>query len=148
MTNRRPWTDAENAALVTLYFRMLDAAIAGKPYNKAAMIRIASNVTLDPNAPLVNRSRASIEFKLCNATACHASLAPGAVTMNEHGYRALGSYQKSLKSAMRAAVYRREVGAHNVGTCKHCSEPYRYNNMGHHDKGYCSAKCYAAGGDY
>ena len=106
MTNRKPWTDAENANDITIYFTMLDAAIAGTPYNKAQLIRDARGRDKDgnivnPSAPLFARSRASIEFKLCNATACHASLVPGAVTMNEYGYRALGSYQKSLKEAMR-----------------------------------------------
>ena len=41
MTNRTAWTPAENAALVRLYFRMLDRATTGRQYNKAAMIRDA-----------------------------------------------------------------------------------------------------------
>lgn len=98
MTTRRPWTDQENRALIALYFRMLDRAVAGKPYNKAAMIRELTDVRT-PQLPM--RSKHGIEAKLMNATACHARLAPNDETMNEHGYRALPNYQKSLLIEMQ-----------------------------------------------
>ena len=146
MTTRKPWTDAENAACITLYFTMLDAAIDGTPYNKAAMIRDVQQHESDDGGPsypgpLVARSRASIEFKLCNATACHASIIPGAVTMNGFGYRALGSYQKSLKSAMTAKLEKRR---RSYADCKSCGLEYRHNNLDFHGAGYCSRECHRA----
>lgn len=113
---RTPWTPAENAALVRLYFAMLDHAIAGEQYNKAAMIRTAQLGHLAPRqapgatGPLANRSRGSIEAKLMNATAVHSHLgARRAETMHDHGYRALPNYQAALKDAMRAEIERRDI---------------------------------------
>ena len=79
-----PWTPEENAALVALYFAMLDAAIAGRHYIKAVMIRNAQSKGVNGGKPtahfgqLTERSRASIEFKLMNATAAQQSLSHGA----------------------------------------------------------------------
>lgn len=114
---RKPWTPAENAALVHLYFAMLDAEHEGQPYNKAAMIRCArgENVLTEESLglPLAGfryggrlhqRSRGSIEAKLMNATACHRDLVPTAETMDSHGYRALPNYQASLREAMAAYI--------------------------------------------
>ncbi len=104
-TNAGPWQDHENAALVTLYFAMLDRAIAGEKYNKAAMIREAQLPSYthhdDSRGKLVARSRGSIEAKLMNASAAHTDLDENALTMHAFGYRALFNYQKSLKIAMR-----------------------------------------------
>ena len=111
MTNRTPWTPAENAALVRLYFRMLDAATTGRPYTKAAMIRDA--MTDSPQyrdgvaGMLTSRTRGSIEAKLMNASAAHRDLCPEAETMDGHGYRALSNYQRSLRDAMAEAIARR-----------------------------------------
>jgi hypothetical protein len=128
MTARTPWTDAENSALVALYFAMLDAATSGEKYNKAAMIRIAQNQpkSSDPDkrgenaaavfaswdyaGKLADRSRGSIEAKLMNATAAHRDIDPTAVTMDGYGYRALSNYQSKLKDAMLNALMRREFG--------------------------------------
>lgn len=103
---KRPpaWTDAENAALWILYFQMLDAAIAGEAYNKAELIRLYRGDNCDAAGPLAARTRSSIEAKLMNATACHASLRPDSVTMDGHGYRALPNYQAALKVAGRVAL--------------------------------------------
>jgi len=123
MTNpRTPWTPAENAALVSLYFAMLDRAIKAQPYNKAAMIRKAQNGDFDGlvsdnmNGPLALRSRGSIEAKLMNASAAHADLLTAGgkstdgphQTMAAHGYKAWGNYQASLKQAMADALEQRE----------------------------------------
>lgn len=131
MNNRKPWTAAENADLVIVYFYMLDRAIAGKPYNKAAIIRAArtphqSNGGVSFAGKLANRSRASIEAKLMNASAAHADLSPGAVTMAAHGYKAWGNYQAALKDAMRAALDDRDTcrivsGAGDVETVERVS---------------------------
>ena len=104
----KAWNDFENASIVQLYLFMLDAATAGRKYNKAELIRqtqhfvYESGVTLD--GPLVNRSRASIEFKLMNLSAAHASIIPGAVTMHGFGYRAMPNYQASLKAELSEAL--------------------------------------------
>lgn len=138
MTNRTPWTPAENKALVSLYFTMLDCATTGQTYSKAAMIRIAQgqpkaddpqqrgdtgaavSASWDYVSQLRNRSRPSIEFKLMNATAAHADLIPGAETMDGHGYRAMPNYQATLKQAMadelaRLAHRSQELTAHFAG---------------------------------
>ena len=120
MNKRAPWTDQENAALVALYFAMLDEAIAGRPYSKAAMIRQfrgehqdRHNLELsDYVGPLRNRSRGSIEAKLMNASAAHRDLSAEsggqATTMDGYGYRCLPNFQWSLKDAMKAALLSRE----------------------------------------
>jgi hypothetical protein len=120
-----PWSPEENAALVALYFTMLDKATAGQSYNKAAMIRIARmgvNVTdpvqSDHNGyafKLTDRSRGSIEAKLMNASAAHRDILHATGQLAEHktmagyGYKAWGNYQKDLKDAMRAEISRRLV---------------------------------------
>ncbi len=110
MTRPTPWTPEENRALVALYFTMLDKAIRAQPYNKAAMIRTAQssgeNVGIQNgyHGQLPNRSKQSIEFKLMNASACHAALDPHADTMDCFGYRAMPNYQAALKDAMRTAL--------------------------------------------
>lgn len=108
-----PWTPDENAALVGLYFHMLDSAHSGRPYNKAAMIRYQQD-TSRLNPPLAARSKQSIEFKLMNATAAHGDLIgsgsePLAGTMHGHGYRAMPNYQAALKTAMREELDNREA---------------------------------------
>ena len=107
------WTDKENAAVVALYFAMLDHATQGTPYNKRAMIRDTQTFTYDSgltlDGPLHARSKGSIEAKLMNCTAAHAALRPGAVTMDGYGYRALSNMQGALKAAMRREVERRET---------------------------------------
>jgi hypothetical protein len=108
----KAWTDEENAAIVALYFAMLDAAIEGRPYNKRAMIREKQDATLQLGGPvpplyagwLKDRSKGSIEAKLMNCSACHAALDPNALTMDGFGYRALSNYQATLKTAMRDAL--------------------------------------------
>ena len=104
MTNRQPWSEQENAALVALYFDMLDKAQAAQPYNKAAMIRSRQYID-GSHQPLSSRSRGSIELKLMNASAAHRDIADAdAATMHYHGYRALSNYQQALKEAMREAL--------------------------------------------
>ena len=113
MTNRTPWTPAENLAVCRLYFDMLAAATTGRQYNKAAMIRTAQLGHLAPRqapgatGPLANRTRGSIEARLMNCSAAHATIDPQAVTMDGHGYRALANYQAALVDAMRAELHRR-----------------------------------------
>lgn len=102
MSARNAWTDRENAAIVALYFRMLDKATAGYPYNKAHMIR---DVRFEHGKPLGARSKSSIEAKLMNCTACHMALGyDESETMAEHGYRPLDRFQGSLRDAMKAAL--------------------------------------------
>ena len=116
MTKRNPpWSDSENHALVALYFVMLDNAVAGKPYNKAAMIRSAQQNPEHASqgsfaGNLSERSRGSIESKLMNASAAHrdvyeaAAVYPAPVTMDGYGYRMLCNYQAALRDAMATAV--------------------------------------------
>ena len=94
---KAPWNDAENGALVALYFAMLDKAISGQHYNKAAMIRLAQGIDQpDPRneqertGQLEARTRGSIEAKLMNATAAHLDVSRDVTgeitTMAGYGY--------------------------------------------------------------
>lgn len=112
-----PWTDQEQAAVVALYFTMLDKAISGLPYNKAAMIRASQNSHAGPidsglnTAPLKIRSRGSIEAKLMNVSAAHRDYAPGNTTMDGFGYRCLSNYQSSLKDHVISHMVELELDA-------------------------------------
>jgi len=109
---------------VALYFAMLDKAIVGRPYNKAAMIRTVQFYDLQRTcpAPLSGRSRGSIEAKLMNCSAAHldvltaqhtppiadsVAMANVSQTMHDHGYRCLANYQASLKVAVQHALRER-----------------------------------------
>lgn len=114
MSRAPAWTPAENAAVIALYFEMLDKAMTGQPYNKAQMLRVAKegisekDITgpFDYSTPYVGllgiRTKGSIEAKLMNCTAVHRDLTPDATTMDGYGYRALSNYQAALKEAMAA----------------------------------------------
>ncbi|MCK5090029.1 MAG: hypothetical protein KAQ88_08620 [Hyphomicrobiaceae bacterium] len=102
-----PWNDSENRALIGLYFEMLDKAVIGTPYNKAAMIRNARSMATEGG---LNRSRGSIEAKLMNASAAHRDLG-GEVTMDGFGYRCLTNYQAALKAAMLEEINDRQLTA-------------------------------------
>jgi len=122
-----PWSISENAALVSLYFDMLDSALIGAAYNKAEMIRLArheyeptpgSDVIFTGSMPdwaccLQDRSKGSIEAKLMNASAAHRDVSAesggNATTMDGYGYRCLSNYQATLKVAMTAGLKAREL---------------------------------------
>ena len=133
-TNKRaPWNEAENLALVALYFRMLDGFQRTENLNKAMLIRMANGTqtatdrALRPSHcgefrdKLAARSRGSIEAKLMNASATHRDLINehietfkqeplgGRETMAVHGYKAWGNYQADLKLAMQVAIDRRAM---------------------------------------
>lgn len=114
MTRSLPWSKTENGALVALYFEMLDAELDEQRYSKADHIRAVrgekqTSVASFREAPLANRSRGSIEFKLMNASAAHADIETGAETMHGHGYRELPNYQAALKVAMQATLAERKL---------------------------------------
>jgi hypothetical protein len=127
-----PWTPEENRALLALYFAMLDKAVYGKSYNKAAMIREVQQHESDDGGPshpgpLVNRSRGSIEAKLMNASAAHRDLINEHIqqldseplyrdTMATYGYKAWGNYQATLKAEMASIINRRELAAEHLAS--------------------------------
>ncbi len=94
------WTEAENIAVILLYFAMLGRAKSGVAYSKAAMIRNAQYPTPVYQGPLHARCKCSFELKLMNCSACLLDLVPDAETMHGHGYRELSNYQADLKAAM------------------------------------------------
>ena len=114
MSRSKPWSTEENAAIVRLYFEMLDAEMHGQRYSKADHIRAVrgepqTSCWAPTPPPLADRSRGSIEFKLMNASAAHADLMAEAETMHGHGYRALSNYQADLKVAMQASLAERQL---------------------------------------
>lgn len=96
MTTRKPWTDAENWSICSLYAMMSLRAVNGMKYNKAAMIREVQGTDENPG-PLHDRSRGSIEAKLMNLTAVLRDLGLTEYSMERHGYKALPNYQRALK---------------------------------------------------
>ena len=109
MTRSPPWSTEENVAVVALYFEMLDAELHEQRYSKADHIRAVrgepqTSVASFRDAPLANRSRGSIEFKLMNCTAAHSDIRHSQTTMHDHGYRALPNYQADLKATMKVAI--------------------------------------------
>ena len=91
---RKNWTDAENAAIVALYFRMRAAVDAGEKLNKAALIREARA------GALCDRSRGSVEAKLMNVSGALADMGREDVSLHNHGYKAASAYQKSMRAAV------------------------------------------------
>lgn len=113
-----PWNDTENGAIVALYFAMLDKAISGQHYNKAAMIRLAQGIDQpdqrneqERTGQLEARSRPSIEMKLMNCTAAHQAIDPTGTTMNGYGYRAMPNMQAALKAAVLEGIQDRQLDA-------------------------------------
>lgn len=105
MARKPAWSLTEQAAAVSLYFRMRAEVDAGRPYNKAAMIRKArfsdaDHGTMECRAELWMRSKQSIEAKLMNVTAVLHDLGRHDVSMAEHGYRPLSNYQAELRTTV------------------------------------------------
>lgn len=86
--NVSSWTDQENDAVVAAYFSMLIAELCGRPYNKAMYNRTLQTET--------QRSRGSIEFKLCNTSAVFLAFGLPII----QGYRPRFNFQMSLADAV------------------------------------------------
>ncbi|TVS00826.1 MAG: DUF3883 domain-containing protein [Rhodobacteraceae bacterium] len=98
------WTDAENDAVVAVYFAMLSDELSGRSYNKAAQ-----NRTLQEQ---IGRSRGSIEFKLSNVSAAFIGLGLPVIK----GYRPRFNFQMSLAEAASRWLARNpewEIALHN-----------------------------------
>lgn len=113
MTRNPKWTDAENDAVIALWFKMADHAAAGEKYVKKAMINAAiagqaygRNIA-DMRGPLAARTRQSVEFKLMNVSACVRDIDADYFNMADHGYKAYDNYQATLKTAVQAEIERR-----------------------------------------
>lgn len=81
------WSDLENDAVVAAYFSMLSDELSGRSYNKAAQNRAVQD--------LINRSRGSIEFKMCNVSAALRGLGLPIII----GYAPRFNFQMSLAEA-------------------------------------------------
>ncbi len=101
------WTDSEIDAAITLYLSMAVLAFNRMDYNKAAMIREVTG-RIDKhhvcNAPLMLRSKGSVEMKLMNICAAVEALGRKDLSMAEHGFRPLVNIQKKLKDAVAARI--------------------------------------------
>ena len=67
------------------------------------------------NAPLMLRSKGSVEMKLMNVTAAVESLGRADLSMAEHGYRPMPNMQKALKDyvAEWLAILAKDDGPEN-----------------------------------
>ncbi|MFZ7090781.1 DUF3883 domain-containing protein [Primorskyibacter sp. 2E233] len=81
------WSDLENDAVVSAYFSMLSDELSGRRYNKAAQNRALQEQ--------INRSRGSIEFKMCNVSAALRGLGLPIIK----GYAPRFNFQMSLAEA-------------------------------------------------
>lgn len=96
----RPWTPAEDAAIVADYFAALDTIARGLPVNKSATRRAL--------VPLLNgRPEGSIEFKRCNVSAILR--AEGFQWWPGYRPEVGENYAKGLAEAVRAELVRRHV---------------------------------------
>ena len=66
--SERNWSEAEIIAVVREYLRMLEAQKAGKPINKAEVNRSLREGSLS------DRTRGSIEFRMCNISTVIAEM--------------------------------------------------------------------------
>lgn len=82
------WTDAENAATVASYLRMLSEELAGRSYNKSENNRALQAMT--------GRSRGAIEFKLQNISAVMIGMGESWIK----GYKPAFKFQMSLADAV------------------------------------------------
>lgn len=90
ITNRKAWTDEDNAALVALYNRMYAMQESGEKYSKAPLVRAL--------AADLERSKGSIECKLMNVSAVRVNvLGLGFV----QGYKPLNNYNGDLVEAVK-----------------------------------------------
>ena len=108
MTKSKAWTAEEIDASIGLYLCMRCAVHMAKKVNKRALIREQQEgdplAVGDAHGPLMNRSRGSIEMKLMNITACLIDLGRDDLSMAEHGYRPLSSYQAALRARVGELV--------------------------------------------
>lgn len=81
------WSDLENDAVVSAYFSMLSDELSGRRYNKAAQNRALQDQ--------INRTRGSIEFKMCNVSAALRGLGLPIIK----GYAPRFNFQMSLAEA-------------------------------------------------
>lgn len=81
------WSNFENDAVVAAYFSMLSDELSGRRYNKAAQ-----NRTLQDQ---IDRSRGSIEFKMCNVSAAMRGLGLPII----QGYAPRFNFQMALAEA-------------------------------------------------
>lgn len=110
MTRSPPWTPAEIDSAIALYlsFRVLEAR--GSPYVKAQFLReiigapTPANPEGNPEAPLINRSKGSVEAKLMNITAALQSIDRDDLSMASFGYVPLANMQAALKSRVAELV--------------------------------------------
>ena len=88
MSDRLPWSDLENDAIVTDYMAMLSADLSGQPYSKAEHNRALQQ--------LIGRGRGSIEYKHQNISAVLKGIGETELA----GYKPAFNYQASLEDAV------------------------------------------------
>ena len=95
MSDRLPWSDLENDAIVADYMAMLSDDLSGEVYNKAEHNRSLQQ--------LIGRGRSSIEFKHRNISA----VLKGVGETELPGYAPLFNYQASLEDAVARWLIKR-----------------------------------------
>jgi hypothetical protein len=87
-SDRLPWSDLENDAIVADYMAMLSADLSGQPYSKAEHNRALQQ--------LIGRGRGSIEYKHQNISAVLKGIGETELA----GYKTAFNYQASLEDAV------------------------------------------------
>ena len=106
----KAWNQSEIDNCIGLYLSMRVLVEREVPFVKAQLLReIIGEPTPaqpqgNPNAPLYNRTKGSVEMKLMNITAALESLGRDDLSMAEHGYRPLKNMQASLKARVYELV--------------------------------------------
>ena len=88
MSDRLPWSDLENDAIVADYMAMLSADLSGRSYSKAEHNRALQQ--------LIGRGRGSIEYKHQNISAVRKGIGETELA----GYKPAFNYQASLEDAV------------------------------------------------
>jgi hypothetical protein len=103
VSDRAPWTAAENDAIVADYLEMLELELTGRAFNKAAHNRAIQQLT--------GRSKGSVEFKHCNISAL----------MKEFGLPLIDGYKprSNAQDALRETIQRHVAQRASIASTVH-----------------------------
>jgi Domain of unknown function (DUF3883) len=104
ISDRAPWTEKENDAIVADYLEMLELELTGQAFNKAAHNRAIQKLT--------GRSKGSVEFKHCNISALMREFGLPLID----GYKPRSNAQDALRDTIQHHIAQRASIASTVHT--------------------------------